>query len=289
MTVNEAFEAFKSALELTDRSQSAAAAAQQEIRAAVGKRLYVRTSFLTGSYARHTKIHPLSDIDVFFVRNDSRVALNTTGEGVRPDGALAELANAVRQAYPKAKIAMQAKSVNAEIPGVVFGFDLIPAWYRNPNGYWIPDTEMADWFPTDPEAHADLMTAANGASDGMLKPLIKMTKHWSRHNYDRLRSFHLELVCKAILDTHTVSTWSFGMATILVYLKQFAGVTMMDPIYHISRVDKPLSPAELAELIGRIDYDADNSIEAIRLENSGNHEGAIKKWKHIFTSGFPTD
>jgi predicted nucleotidyltransferase len=288
MTVNEAFQAFKSELELTDKSQDAAASAQQEIRAEVAKRIYVRTSFLTGSYARHTKIHPLSDIDVFLVRNDNRVALDTTGGGVQPNQALADLANAVRQAYPKAKIITQAKSVNAEIPGVAFGFDLIPAWYRSPDGYWIPDVDNAGWFPTDPQAHADLMTAANDANDGMLKPLIKMTKHWSRHNFDRLRSFHLELVCKDILNSQKAVAWALGMATILVHLGQYAGAVMMDPVYQVSRIDKALAPAELTELLRRIQYDAGNALEALRLEGAGNQTAAIDKWKHVFTSGFPS-
>ena len=52
MTVNEAFETFKSELELPDRKQQEAAEAQQAVREAIKDHLYVPNSFLTGSYAQ---------------------------------------------------------------------------------------------------------------------------------------------------------------------------------------------------------------------------------------------
>jgi tRNA nucleotidyltransferase (CCA-adding enzyme) len=79
MTVSDAFASFKSELELPDRKQQQASTAQQEMRAEIAKHLHLTNSFLTGSYSRHTKIDPLNDIDVFLVRNDSRVALSTSG------------------------------------------------------------------------------------------------------------------------------------------------------------------------------------------------------------------
>src|SRR5439155_16647179 len=130
MTVNEAFETFKSELELPDRKQKEAADAQQAIREALKNHLHVPNSFLTGSYARYTKIDPLNDIDVFLVRNDSRTGLRTDGGGVKPDEAISQVADAVRKAIPRATIQLQSRSVNVGVPGLAFGFDLVPAWLR---------------------------------------------------------------------------------------------------------------------------------------------------------------
>lgn len=69
MTVSEAFSIFKSELEMPERKVAQAAAAQQDMREQVSRHLSVPDSFLAGSYARHTKIDPLNDIDVFLVRN----------------------------------------------------------------------------------------------------------------------------------------------------------------------------------------------------------------------------
>jgi hypothetical protein len=288
MTVSEAFEVFKGELELPDRKQQEASTAHQEIRTRVAEHLYVPSSFLSGSYARYTKIFPLKDIDVILVRNRERVQLASDGRGISPGQALEEVAGAISRAYPRsATVIKQARSVNLQLSGLEFGFDLIPAWLRHPNGYWIPDTDRNLWLPTDPDAHARFMTQANERCDGKLKPVIKMVKHWSRKNYDLLGSFHLELLCARSFDIWELPNYQIGVATSLVFLRDHASEQMMDPIYGISRVDKPLSTTEQVNITNRINYDANNTLEALRMENSGRHSEAIERWKHIFLSAFP--
>jgi hypothetical protein len=69
MTVTEAFEIFRTELELPDRKQEQASKAQQDIRLRIANHLDVPDSLLTGSYPRHTKINPLDDIDNLLIRN----------------------------------------------------------------------------------------------------------------------------------------------------------------------------------------------------------------------------
>ena len=66
LTVNEAFRKFKSRLELNEREQRNASARHTEVRDFLNTKFEVARSFLTGSYARHTKTKPLKDIDIFF-------------------------------------------------------------------------------------------------------------------------------------------------------------------------------------------------------------------------------
>ena len=66
LTVNEAFRKFKSRLELNEREQKNASARHTEVRDFLNTKFEVTRSFLTGSYARHTKTKPLKDIDIFF-------------------------------------------------------------------------------------------------------------------------------------------------------------------------------------------------------------------------------
>ena len=288
MTVTEAFEIFKSELELPDRKQAQASKAQQDIRSRLAKYLVVPDSLLTGSYPRHTKISPLNDIDILLIRNRERVGLSTGGNGIFATSAIDEVAAAVGNAYPlTATIKKQARSVNVLIKGLDFGFDIIPAWLRYPDGYWIPDTERGLWIPTDPEAHSRMMTDANIRLHQKLKPLIKMVKHWNRKNYELLRSFHLELICRSIFEDKPIPNFPVGVAIVLSVLNVYVGQIMMDPIYNMYRVDKPLSVGDQNKLIGRVNYDAQNAIEALKLEREGNHSAAIEKWKHIFVSGFP--
>jgi SMODS domain-containing protein len=288
MTVAEAFQIFKSELELPDRKQKQAAAAQQEIRERISAHLYVPDSFLSGSYARYTKIYPLNDIDLMLVRNKERVELSKDESGVQATQAIDQVVEAVGKAYPnRATTKKQSRSVNVQIQGLEFGFDLVPAWLRKPDGYWIPDTDSGSWLPTDPEAHERLMTEANEHSAGKLKPMIKMAKHWSRNNYDLLRSFHLELICAHIVSKEDLPNYPVGVATVLLHLPSYVGRQIMDPVYGVSRVDKPLASDEQSKLVLRINSDAQNAVDALKLEAAGRHSEAIEKWKCIFLSGFP--
>jgi hypothetical protein len=139
MTVTEAFGIFKSELELPDGKQAQASKAQQDIRTRVADYLYVGDSLLTGSYPRHTKIYPLDDIDILLIRNTERVGLSSNGGGPSPNQALDDVAEAIRKAYPfTATIKKQSRSINTQIKGLDFGFDIIPAWLRNPDEDYKP-------------------------------------------------------------------------------------------------------------------------------------------------------
>jgi hypothetical protein len=288
MTVTEVFDIFKSELELPDNQQAQASKAQQDIRARVANYLYVSNSLLTGSYARYTKICPLDDIDILLIRNTERVGLSSNGGGPSPNQALDEVAEAISKAYPlTATIKKQSRSINTQIKGLAFGFDIIPAWLRNPDGYWIPDTDSDLWIPTNPEWHSQLMTEANANLQQRLKPVIKMIKHWNRKNYELLRSFHIELICKDIFSKWQLPNYPVGIATVLAKIGPYIGQLMMDPAYNSCRVDKPLSPEEREKLSQRVQSDAGRAIEALQLEKTGSHAAAIEKWKYIFLNGFP--
>jgi len=288
MTVTEAFDTFKSELELPDSKQVQASNAQKDIRARLANHLYAPDSLLTGSYARHTKIYPLDDIDILLIRNTQKVAVSTDGSGISPNQALDEVAEAIRKAYLQtATVKKQSRSVNAQIKGLDFGFDIIPAWLRNPDGYWIPDTDSNSWLPTNPEWHAELMTTANANLQQRLKPVIKMVKHWNRNNLELLRSFHIELICKDIFATWQLPNYPVGVAAVLAKMGPYIGQQMMDPAYGSCRVDKPLSTEDRDKLIQRVNGDGGRAIEALQLEIAGSHAAAIEKWKYIFISGFP--
>src|SRR5258708_4625387 len=67
ITVQEAFEKFRSNLELHPDEEADASERQIEIRAVMEKSFDVVDDFLTGSYKRWTKTKPLKDVDIFCV------------------------------------------------------------------------------------------------------------------------------------------------------------------------------------------------------------------------------
>ena len=71
MNVNEAFEKFRSNLEITSTESAQASNRQQRMREQLDdSTLDIADTFLTGAYRRETKTKPLADVDIMVVLND---------------------------------------------------------------------------------------------------------------------------------------------------------------------------------------------------------------------------
>ena len=66
ISVEEAFDTFRSRLELSKTEQADASRRQTDVRNCICAEFDIEDDFLTGSYARHTKTKPLKDVDIFF-------------------------------------------------------------------------------------------------------------------------------------------------------------------------------------------------------------------------------
>jgi predicted nucleotidyltransferase len=85
LTVDEGFRKFKSRLELNDREQKNASDRHNDVRDYLVTKFAIERSFLTGSYARHTKTKPLKDIDHLLRAEGERAALPFEIGRRRPD------------------------------------------------------------------------------------------------------------------------------------------------------------------------------------------------------------
>ena len=115
LTIEEAFRKFKSRLELNDREQKNASARHTEVRDYLATKFKIERSFLTGSYARHTKTKPLKDIDIFFVLKDSEKDYRSKA----PSVVIGEFYDALVEKYGKDAVRKQSRSVNVDFGAVI--------------------------------------------------------------------------------------------------------------------------------------------------------------------------
>jgi len=277
MTVGQAFEVFKSALEITQPEQDAATSSQERLRARLERRLTILEDFLSGSYKRDTKIRPLTDIDLLVVLDP---AYFTYG----PAGVLRLLASHLRASYPNSRLRIQNRSVNLAF--LRFGFDVVPAFYRQGGGLLIPSMKCNSWTSTNPKAHEKALSDANLACGGKLKPLIKMVKCWNRSRGGKLQSFHIEVLALEVLgppvqDYQTAAFEFFGQAADRIQYPCFDPAGLGPP------VDDYLNrPARLAA--SRLLMAAARSAQrALELEWRGRNAAARAVWGQIFRKPFP--
>ena len=228
MSIATILEHFAQALELTTAERERADYQQRALRETLRARVPgVSRDFLAGSYARHTAIRPLHDIDLVIVlERAARPAVLPP-----PSSILREVRSALQGAYPSHELpVLQNRSVHIEFTGTGIGYDLVPAIadVGRPDVLRIPDRGRDDWIPTSPERHIEWGRRANEAAGSKLKPLVKFLKAWRRAHRVGIRSFHLEVLCGRLL-TSPPGDYARGLSFLFQALPDAVRRTCEDP------------------------------------------------------------
>lgn len=182
----------------------------------------VQGDFLSGSYARGTKIYPLDDVDVMMVIDGG--GLNAIHNGQVLDAAVRgdEEDNPIQQhfgqdrllnsnkilslfkgvlsgSHPNSKISKDQQAVNVWLETHGMGIDIVPCFHIQPrNGtqdfYFIPmGGGRPGWLMTNPKIDKNISDILHEKYQKKFKGLVRLVKYWNRvFNGSALRSYHLE-------------------------------------------------------------------------------------------------
>jgi predicted nucleotidyltransferase len=296
ITTDEAFRKFKSRLELNDREQNNASQRQTEVREHIDTRFDVDNSFLTGSYARHTKTKPLKDIDIFFVLKETERHYRDKA----PSAVIGDFQTALVDKYGEKAVCPQSRSVNVDF-GVVIdsddntdyrivSVDAVPAFTAG-DAFEIPDTAAGTWIKTNPKIHAEKAVAAHQAYSNEWKGLVRMVKYWNnnpKHSDKPVKpSFLIEVMALQCLHGGWQGRFDYDMQGLFA--------TLGDRIFD----DWP-DPAGLGPSISD-DMDATRKQRARDLLRAASREAGIaidharrgksmeslKAWRSLFGPKFP--
>lgn len=281
-TIQDGFKQLRSNLEITDLQRSTVSTTQQAVRAAVEKGFAVLDSFLTGSYARHTLIAPLSDadIDVFVILDPKYYS------SAAPKTLLATLRDTLNKTYPNTpQINRSGQAVR--ITFTKFRMDVVPAFYRNGGGYLILSDTLDKWIPTDPKKHELLISNSNTAHDGDLIPICKMIKGWNKNNGDHLRSFYLELLTEKVLSGVTISNdWS-GVRFVFDKAKEAVRFTIPDPAGFGENISG-LIDINVNQAVNLMTNAHQTALAAEALDLQGKTPAAYAQWQELFGDYYPS-
>ena len=283
-TVSEAFRTFGSRLEISELQQSTVSKRQDAVRSAVGRRFRVQTSFLTGSYRRHTMIAPLSkaDVDIFIVLDAGY--FETNGQ----NGLLDAVRRGLKESYPSSpRISGNGQAVS--ITFTDFVVDVVPAFNRRGGGFLIPSATEGRWIETDPRVHERFISAANAAHGGALVPLIKMVKAWSRHAGSRLHSFYLELMVERILRGVHISDWATGATYVFGHAREAVKERAIDPAGFGTGQVAGIAKGSVQEASRAFSLAHSVATDALAQDRSGLAGQAVTRWRQIFGDPFPAN
>ena len=305
-TVIQAFNQFKSSLELSQSFQSLITTHHNAVREWIESYDSSIETKLIGSLQRKTRIQPLSD-DIFDI--DILVILGSfynwvPSGGITPENALNKIEEIVSDHGTYEKL-----GIENDNPTITFEYEdnikveLVPAYIdqigKDPNGlptppagrgYWIPKNNR--WVIADYDYDAEYISSTNTISSNYLIPVIKMLKAAKRNLFPEMKSYHLEVLSTSIVPNivkyFDEKRWEISYQN-LIYNFFLLG---KDRILNSAVIPRSKSPTadgymtqikkqEISDLFGKIaDY--------CNRTFSMNDNKAIEAWNKLFDSPFPT-
>lgn len=285
----------------------------------------VDSDFLGGSFARHSKIWPLDDIDVFFpldghslvysrygsrlpytVLTDAVLDYNPllsaparwmTGSSISSRKVIDGFAKVLRRHYPvETRIRRAGEAVNVTMDHL--GFDVVPCFSLRPDSrsetpfYVIPDGEDG-WIHTNPRIDSDVSAQLQSKNDKKFRPAVKLVKWWNVNRFaDQLSSYYIELgMMHGFLNKNQwgacVSVVSDSVALGFESLRDaaFTG-NLTGWIPSAPPVERGNISADDLQFLNDVAGAARNAVNA---EVAGDSQRALEIWRAIFGPKFPID
>lgn len=274
--------------------------------------------FLSGSYARETKIWPLDDINVMIVLDGHGLVPISGGihldAEVRRSGmqgsaitkhfdannfvssvsVLEVFRDALKDTYPDSEIKKDGQAINVWLESYGLGLDIVPCFHIVPRDgsqdfYYIP---MGDgntmWKSTNPKIDQRISDNLHVRHDRKLKPVIKLIKYWNKtQDSDHLRSYHIEAVAWYVFHAHPakIIDYASGVKYFFDNAPTLLANNCKDPTGIGGFIDLYLTPEARQQSIQKMQQ-AQRTIGATPPSIFGNSIGQMSGWRTIFGQQF---
>lgn len=283
--VDEAFEKMRKAGEITKGEQTLAQNRHRRIRETLANEWDIEKTFLTGSYDRHTKIKPLTDIDIFAIIDQDGAQGHYRQEP--PDLIISDLVDCLDGKFKKVEADGMAVRISMSDDEGQATFEIVPAFDHVDNGYEAPDPDRGRWIRTDPEAHAHLTSEKNAQCKLMWVPFVKMVKGWNlQAGHPVPQSFLIEVMALQLVYP-PFGRYQDEISTFLGNVIDYPNGPWPDPAGIGPDVDELLGANNRLRIRNEAALAHAIAEEAVYLEDEGRDCKAVEQWRELFGSRMP--
>ncbi len=233
--------------------------------------------FLTGSYDRHTMTKRLKDVDIFAVIDrDGSQGFLADGPGL---SAVSALGRVLETGWNDLEIDENVVRINYKGEDVA-SYEVAPAFERSGGGYRIPNGW--EWMDTDPQIHAELVTAKNKACNEKFVPFVKMVKGINREADEPIDPSFLIEVMALELVLEPFGRYRDEIRFFLASVADRIAEDWPDPAGLGPNVNSGMSQFERLQLSDVVRGWQRVAEEALLLEQDGRERLAVEKWRELF-------
>ena len=286
-TTAKAFDQFEGKIRLTTVQRDKVASRAKRVRTFLSESfpdLYdipLRKATLMGSGARGTIIRPLEDIDVLATfrnknnvfdkyRNDSQSFIYRLREQINAETTVQQVGTrgqAVRLFYNDG-----------------LNVDIAPVFACDSGGYALP-SGTGKWLTTDPPAQEEWVKERESTLNRQFRRRVRLLKRWNSVHSSRLGSWHLEVMVGRIF-TSMSSNHRNGLMKFFEWAPGYLNV--QDPDGHGGDLGASLTWTQQSDIKNSFKTSHARAVKAVDAEGAGNHAEAIRLWKIILGSEFPS-
>ncbi len=256
------------------------------------------STFLTGSYRRHTMIHPPKDVDFFIVLDRGEYHDDELDKLISPEKLLNKLYETLESIFEEEDIKLEKQHHSVMvIYDKTFSIDVIPAFETDDKkAYMIADIEdnKNEYIISNPKIHYQYIndindfTSVNGKK--RFKRVVRLLKFIKRKAFHtekvKIRSFHFELLAAEILGSDKLTSYSEAIHKFLSKASDyFDKPFIIDPANPQNKIDDYIEnfSSETKEAIKKKLKDPANIAQlAVDHEKNDEPTKAIQEWEKIF-------
>ncbi|GIH11224.1 hypothetical protein Rhe02_92910 [Rhizocola hellebori] len=275
--IDDAFNLLKQNLEITDTESDLAQTRHRLIRDHIKAEWKTVGDFLTGSYDRKTKTKKLKDVDIFIVIDrDGPQGNLANGTGTAAVNALCKV---LKSRWPN--VVGDDYVALVEYAGEdVASYEVAPVFPRKGGGYLMPSG--SGWMATDPNVHAELVSAKNKECSDKFVPFVKMVKGINREAGDPISPAFLIEVMALELVNSPFGRYRDEIRWFLASVVEQITHDWPDPAGLGPDVNASIGIAERQRIATVVRGWLEKCEEAILLENAGKDRSAVETWKTLF-------
>jgi hypothetical protein len=258
----------------------------------------IETSFLGGSYARHTALDPIKDADIIIVLERKDVSDDKTEPS--PRTVLHNLRKAIDEFYDNVNLETQRRSIQVLLEEDDVRMDIVPSIAPNSKDakLYVPDYEQAKWIESNPSEHLSFATKKNKDSGGRFVRVVKSIKWWKSEKLQKQRapkSFLLETIVAHNMDSKSTSVCEAFQGTLRNILDAYADSRKSATLPEIS--DPGLPSNDLAKscrwTVADFIYFHDQLEELQKVVEDANattadKDATIRLWQSVLGDVYPS-